>query len=177
MISFVTKSCTGSLPPACLLNICGDRLPHPPHRHHFQRQAPLWYSGIYVLCVFIDTKKQSNQNPQNGTSYIEYKIFKFKNDIQPKLFVTGWIFERRCDSWALLVWDGLLGSLQVGHHPGFCYVVKSLLTLVYNVSLCHLSSVSSLAAEDTGMHRATLTGSTQVWGEPGSRTQSFWTTL
>ena len=67
------------------------------------------------------------------------------------------------DSWVRYKWD----TIQV-----FWYVVESLLMRVYNVSLCHLSSVSSLAAEATGMRKATLTGSTQVWGEPGSRTQT-----
>ena len=66
------------------------------------------------------------------------------------------------DSWVRYKWD----TIQV-----FWYVVESLLTLVYNVSLCLLSSVSSLAAEDTGMRKATPTGSTQAWGEPGSRTK------
>ena len=66
------------------------------------------------------------------------------------------------DSWVRYKWD----TIQV-----FCYVVESLLMRVYNVSLCHLSSASSLAAEVTGMRKATLTGSTQAWGEPGSRTK------
>ena len=66
------------------------------------------------------------------------------------------------DSWVRYKWD----TIQV-----FFYVVESLLMGVYNVSLCHLSSVSSLAAEVTGMRKATLTGSTQAWGEPGSRTK------
>ena len=105
-------------------------------------------------------------------SYIEYEFFKLKmmfnqNCLAQVGFLNADVIPElssyETDSWVRYKWD----TIQV-----FWYVVKSLLTLVYNVSLCHLSSVSSLAAEDTGMRKATLTGSTQVWGEPGSRTQT-----
>ena len=45
IISDLWFSFLGSVSPSDLLHICGDWLPHPPHWHHLQCQAALWYSG------------------------------------------------------------------------------------------------------------------------------------
>ena len=45
IISDLWFSFLGSVSPSDLLHICGYWLPHPPHWHHLQCQAALWYSG------------------------------------------------------------------------------------------------------------------------------------